>query len=398
MSIVSEESKKRIYLDFAARTPVSSTVLNKMSSYWGIEYGNPGSLHTEAVRAKKAIEDARQKTASFLSAESDEIIFTANGTEANNIAIQGVLRRIQKEYDDAIHIVTTHIEHSSVHEVFNALEDDPNIEITYVPTDREGKVSVDEVKDAMRENTVLVSIMFANNEFGTVQPIDEIGRIILKKRKERTSSAPLYFHTDAVQVALYLECDVRKLHVDLLSLDGQKMYGPQGVGALYIRRGTKIEPLMYGGQRENGLRPGTENTPLIVGFAEALTEGASLREEESVRLSRLQDFFIEALQKNLPGIIINGSRENRLPNNVNITIPNVDAEYTVLALDARGIACSTRSACSEGRKGRERRVTEALGLSKDDSRSTLRFSFGRETTEEDLSRVVDVLVEIVGSR
>ncbi len=382
---------KRIYLDYAATTPLDLRVKKAMEPYFTQKFGNPSALSAEGVEAKKALDSARAVAARALEAHSDEIVFTSGGTEANNLALFGAADAISRgstslvgEVEPRPHIVTTNIEHSSI------LEPLKDFYVSYVPVEPNGIVKAEKILAAIRPNTVLVSVMYANNEIGTIQPIAKIGKGIRALGKKR----PL-FHTDACQAPLYLNCLVNALGVDLLTLDGHKMYGPKGVGALYVRRGTKLAPQLLGGGQEQGLRSTTENIPSIVGFAEALRLATVERKTESLRLKELRDKFYADILKNIKTnkVILNGECEDRLPNNLNISLPKVDTEMLVLKLDAADVACSTKSSCLKDEK--RSFVVAALGGDKKRAESSLRFTLGRATTARDLARVVTILGRIV---
>ncbi len=381
-------SRKRIYLDNATTTPVAPDVMREMARFFAADFGNPGSIHAEGVVAKKAVTEARHNIARLLHAHADEIIFTSGGTEANNLAIAGFIHALHvrgRPYKK-MHAITSVIEHASVLECFHELER-RGVAVTYMPVNGDGIVMPKSVREALRLDTVLVSLMYANNEIGTIQPVAKIARVIRDFRQRgrlNLTEAPFPFlHTDASQAPQYLDCNRERLGVDMLTLDGQKMYGPKGVGALYAKRGTPLAPLFKGGGQERGLRPGTENVPLIAGFAKALEMAVKTREVESARLTALRDFLIGKVRMNTAGAVLNGSATERLPHNANFSFPGVDTEFLVLQLDAAGIACSTKSACKEGE--RESHVVAALGDDPRRATSTIRFSLGRATKRADIS-------------
>lgn len=387
---------ERIYLDYAAATPVDDAVFETMLPFWQKDFGNAGALHREGQYAKAAIESARGACASATHAHSDEIIFTSGGTEGNNFAIFGTVRALEKtgKKISEMHFITTEIEHSSVRDCFLALAAQ-GAEVTYLPTLADGRVDPKDVKNTIQENTVLISVMYVNNEIGTVLPIEEIGKVVRAYRKDHTSTYPI-FHIDACQAPLYLSCDVEKLGVDLMTIDGQKLYGPKGAGFLYQRRGAPLAPLLYGGNQERGMRPGTPVTPLVVGLGKAMELAEERREKETARLSELQKYFFEKIVQTFPGggLEINGSREHRVPNNINISFPGLDAEFLLLQMDAKGIAISTRSACLFGTDGGSFVVT-ALGKSLDCATSSIRFTMGKGTAKEHIDRAVEALKEVV---
>lgn len=372
----------KIYLDYAATTPLDPQVLKAMMPYLKHDFGNPSSIYGIGQKASGAIGEARKIAADFLGCSSQEIVFTGSATEANNLAIFGVLKaaKIAKP-----HIITTQIEHHAVLEPCRELERQGLIEATYLPVDKEGLVQPTEVQKAIKPNTVLVSIIYANNEIGTIQPIAEIGKLIGR----------IYFHTDAVQAANYLDCDVKKLGVDLLTLSSHKIYGPKGVGLLFIKQGTPIKPLVYGGGQEAGLRSGTENVAGIVGLGQALKEIQSPRHKiENIKIRQFRDKLIKSILKIIPAAKLNGSSVHRLPNNINISFQGAEGEAIVIALDQKGIATSTGSACSS-KSLEPSHILLALGLSEKEAHGSLRITLGRYTTQQEISRFLKVLPLIV---
>lgn len=404
-------SRKRVYLDYASTTPLDPRVLKAMLPYFGKKFGNPSSIHAPGVEAKKALDESRKSVASMLQARESEIIFTSGGTESNNLAIFGIisaaeiadrrgtnagLRGSRERYKlGKIHIVTTNIEHSSVLEPIRELER-RGVSVTYVPVRPNGIVDPKKIAAALRPETVLVSVGYANNEIGTIQPIREISKIVRAHSFQtfKLLNFQTRFHSDGSQAPLYLDCNVSRLGVDLLTLDGHKMYGPKGVGLLYVKEGVELSPIIFGGGQERGLRSTTENIPLIVGLSKAFEIASRYREKESKRLTRLRDYFYSSvLQKTrIENVVINGDMKERLPNNVNISIPGLDVEFATLKLDAAGIACSTKSSCLGSSGGSY--VVRALGLGEARAFSTLRFTFGRDTTKPDIDYLVKVLAKI----
>ncbi len=404
----------RIYMDFAASTPVDPRVVAAMAPYWSERYGNPGALHEEGVTARRAVEHARGVVSKALGAEPREIIFTASGTESNALAIFGLVKRYEQEhgYDiSGAHVVTSTIEHPSVLEGFRELER-RGVAVSYVGTDRDGRFDLAALARALRPETLLVSLMYVNNEVGTIEPLHEAAKLIRKMRKKTTSSTfqspshpvtqsashPVtqspFFHSDASQAPLWLPLRVAALGVDLLSLDGQKLMGPKGIGALYVKDGTPItHPLFTGGRQERGLRPGTEPVPLIVGLGEALRIAEEERGQNAARTAELRDYFIDELLRAVPGVELNGSRSERIANNVNISLPGFESEQLIIALDARGVASAARSACIS--EGEGSYVVRALGKGQSEAVSSLRFSLGPHTTREDVDQCVRALGEIV---
>lgn len=393
--------RKRIYMDYASTTPLHPKVFQAMRPFFSARFGNPGAIHAEGFSAKRALAEGRARSARALGVRENEIVFTSGGTEANNLAIAGVIeaaRRRGAPYE-RLHVVSTEIEHSSVREALKEFSR-RGVRVSFLKPSPLGIVSAETVAAALTGETVLVSVMYANNEIGTIQPIREIAKALrarsaasLPAVSAAAPSAPAFrrplFHTDACQAPLYLDVDPNHLGADLLSLDAHKMYGPKGVGALYARRGTGLAPILFGGGQERGLRPTTENVPGIVGFAEALSLAAAGREKESTRLARLRDRFFEKIFAAFPAAAANGSRAARLPNNVNVSLPGADPEFLVLKLDAAGIACSTKSSCLSGEE--ESYVVRALDPAGDRPRQTLRFTLGRETTAADIDRAVRAL-------
>lgn len=384
-----------IYLDHAATTPLDPRVLEAMlpylGGYEGGQFANPSSIYTAARTTRAAVETARHTISGLLGAKPTEIVFTSGGTEGNNLAIQGVLRA-----HPGAHWVTTAIEHDAVlaNTARLAFMGHP---VAIVPVKPNGIVDPAVLRAAITDHTVLVSVMMANNEIGTIQPIAEIAKSIAKIRADRTArgiTLPLYLHTDACQAAGYLDLHVTRLGVDLLTINGSKIYGPKGVGALYIRQGTKLEPLMYGGGQERGRRSGTENVASIVGLAVALTLATSHREAESRRLIALRDQLITGLLTAIPGASLNGDPKHRLPNNINLTIPGADGESMVLYLDNAGIMASTGSACSTGNLDPSH-VLLALGLIPRQADASLRLTLGQSTDAATSQRVIEALPPII---
>ncbi len=391
---VKRKARKRVYFDVAATTPVDERVLEVMMPLWSQNFGNAGSIHQEGVAAKKLLSSVRATCAAVLHALPDEIIFTSGGTESNNLAIMGtVMDAFQEHKDDyaKIHIVTSAIEHASVLEVCRELEH-RGAHVTYVPVDEQGYVVMDEMKKAITPQTTLVTVMMANNEIGTLQPIKEIAKHIRKIRNEHGGSSYPYFHTDAAQVPVWREVYVEKLGVDLVTIDGHKLFGPKGIGLLYVRRGVHILPLFFGGSQEGGMRPGTEPIPLIVGLAKALEISEHERAVAHEHMCALKDYFVALIRKNVPEAEIHGGN-GALPNIVNISIRGYDSDFLVVSLDERGISCASKSACHASDDSSH--VIAALGKGKEAATSALRFSMPKETTKEDIDRVIAALVEVI---
>jgi cysteine desulfurase len=384
----------KIYLDNSATTPLDKKVLSAMSKYWAKDFGNPSSIHSFGVEAKKALQKSREIVSKFLNAHDREIIFTSGGTEANNLAIFGLINSVRKDgkkYSE-MHFITTEIEHSSILECFKELENRGS-RVDYLKVNEFGLISSKDLREKILPETLLVSIGYANSEIGTIQPIKEIIKEIRHKRKENGEnrfSAP-YFHIDASQAGLYLNMNVEELGVDFLTIDAQKMYGPKGIGALYIRDGIKISPIIFGGGQEKGIRSGTENIPLIAGFAEAAGLAEKNKIKENERLLKIRNYFFENIKNFVPNAIINGDLENRLPNNINISIFGEDGEMLVFRLDETGIICSSSSACASGNG--ESEVVKKIGTS-ERAKSTLRFSMGKDTKIGDIKKLLIILQKL----
>lgn len=374
---------KAIYLDHAATTSLRPEVLEAMLPFFSEEFGNASSVYGWGRRARQALDRSRDTVVRILgAANANEIVFTSSGSEAANLAIKGVAWAYQNK---GKHIITSAVEHHAVLDTFSWLEK-IGFEVTVLPVDEVGLVNPDQVTAALRPETILVSIMHANNEVGTIQPISTIGAIVRKHGA--------FFHTDAVQTAGILDLDVEQLQVDLLSLSAHKLYGPKGVGALYVRKGVRLEPLIHGGAQEKRRRAGTENVAGIVGLAAALELAQTEREEEAVRLGKLRDRLIQGLQK-IPHTKVNGSLEHRLPNNVNVCFEFIEGESLLLNLDLRGIAASSGSACTSGSLDPSH-VLLAMGLSHEIAHGSLRLTLGRENTDADVDYVLSEVPEIVG--
>jgi cysteine desulfurase len=373
---------RRIYLDYAATTPTDPEVIKAMAPYFSDVFGNPSSLHSFGQEAKEAIEEARGTVASFIGAKPEEIVFTSGGTESNNFALKGVAYANSNKGN---HIITSAIEHHAIIEPAKFLEKQ-GFKVTYLKVDKYGLVDPQDVKRAITDKTILISIMHANNEIGAIQPIQEIGRIA---REEG-----IYFHTDAVQTFGHLSINVDELNVDLLSASAHKLYGPKGVGALYIRKGTRILPFMHGGDQENNRRASTHNVPGIVGFGKAVQLAREKMIEEGKKLIPLRDKLIKGILDNIDHTRLNGHPAKRLPNNVNVSVEYIEGEAMILNLDMEGVACSTGSACTSSSL-EPSHVLLAIGLSPDIAHGSLRFTLGRYTEEENIDYVLEVLPRIV---
>lgn len=373
---------RRLYFDHNATTPVERTVLEAMLPFFSEEFGNASSIHSAGQRARAAVERAREQVAALLGARAAEITFTSGGTESDNLAIFGVVAAAE---GDRKHVIATAIEHSAVLNTCQALEKQ-GVAVTYVPVGRDGVVDPSDVRRAIRPETVLITVMHANNELGTVQPVEEIGRI--------AAEADIFFHTDAVQSAGKVPIDVEQLGVDLLSISAHKLYGPKGVGALYARKGTRLHPILFGGHHERDRRPGTENVAGIVGLGSAAEQARLHLAEESARIAALRDRLEAGLLERIPHARANGSRAHRTPNTANITFPFCEGEALVIALDLKGIACSTGAACSSGAV-EPSHVLTAIGLPPEEARASLRFSLGRANTAADVDFALAVIPGVV---
>ena len=401
----------RVYLDYASTTPVAPEVVKAMAPYWGKEFGNPGAFTSEGLSAHKALEDARVRIARLMDASPREIIFTSGATEANNLAIYGVAQSLLnycKSHNEKSkpHIITSSIEHASVIEPIKKLERE-GVAVTWLPVYQNGIVRVQDAAKALRPETVLVSVMYANNEIGTIQPIKEIAHII-RKHRQKEDSCRVLFHTDAAQAPGSLPIDTRSLGVDLLSLTAQKFYGPKGVGLLFCKGGTQIAPQTLGGHQERGLRAGTENVPLIIGMAKALEIAEKSREKESARLMKLRDYFISKVLKEIPDAILNGDPTERLASNINFSFPGLHNELTVIELDIRGVSVATGSACMTASTEPNhvivalRANAELRGFDAEEMRkradSAVRFSLGRSNKKQDLDYVLRCIKEIIAKQ
>jgi len=377
----------RVYLDNSATTAIAPEVLESMLPYFSDEMGNAQSVHSFGQRAKTAIENSRRSVARLVGAHPSEIVFVSGGTEADNLAIQGIAKW---HGQFGRHIITTSTEHPAVLATCEALEKE-NFSITRLPVDRRGVVSLDDLRSALTDDTILVSVMHANNETGAIQPVADIGRIVQAARDR--GSPHLHFHCDAVQSAAKIPIDVRKIGVDLLSISGHKFHGPKGVGALYVRKSTRIAKLMYGGHHERDRRPGTENVPAIVGLGRAAELALSQLDATSASMKSLRDYLEAEVARRIPRVTINGDR-NRLPNISNMSFAGVDGESLLIALDLKGVAVSTGSACASGSL-EPSHVLTAMGLTREEIRGSLRFSLSAFTTAEQIEFVIRTLVETV---
>ena len=388
----------RVYLDHNATTAVEPEVLDAMLPYLSGEFGNAASIHTFGQKARAGVETAREQVASLIGARPQEIVFTSGGTEADNHAIFGAVsalvtwlpNRSPNPLDDLgkrlsiahlKHVITTAVEHEAVLNSCEELEKQ-GVRVSYLPVDAQGVTSPEAVRRALRQETVLITVMHANNELGTLQPLEEIGRI--------AADADVYFHTDAVQSAGKVPIDVNALRLDLLSLSGHKFYSPKGIGALYIRGGTRLQQLLYGGHHQRGFRPGTENVAGIVGMGKAAELARKALAEDAARISALRDQVEQGLLSRVPHSRANGARAPRTPNTTNITFPGIEGEALVIALDLKGLACSTGAACSSGAV-EPSHVLTAIGIPAEEARASLRFSLGRHTTAAEIDFALQIV-------
>jgi cysteine desulfurase len=395
-----QRPEKNIYLDYAAATPVDPKVVKAMKPFWGKSFGNPSSLYKQGREAKKAVDEARKKIADIIGARPQEVVFTAGGTESCNLAIFGEARLhtdFKTNKHGSPHLITSAVEHHCVLNSFKALEGE-GYGLTVLDVDEYGFVDIKTLRRAVRPETILVSIMYANNEIGTIEPVAEVGKWLKgENQKRRQKHQPqIIFHTDACQAAGYLNINVSRLGVDLMSINGSKIYGPKQTGFLFVRDGVNLKPLIYGGGQERGLRSGTENVPGIVGLAKALELVTEDKKLGNWEIGKLQKYFFSKLIK-IPGVSLNGpdtDSKKRLANNINVTIKGVEGEALMLYLDGYGIAVSTGSACSTGSSDASH-VLLAIGRSKKAALSSIRFSLGKSTTRADLDYVLKVLPSIV---
>ena len=374
--------KRQVYLDYSATTPVKEEVLNAMLPYFREQFGNASSLYTIGLESKDAIEEARTQTAGLIGADPKEVYFTGGGSESDNWALISAAESLQKK---GKHIITSRIEHHAILHTCQYLET-RGFEVTYLGVDKEGFVRPEDLEKAIRPDTILISIMMVNNEIGTVEPIAELARIA-KEHK-------ILFHTDAVQAAGNVPIDVKELGVDLLSLSSHKIYGPKGIGAMYIRKGVRLPGFIHGGEQEKGKRAGTENVPAIIGFGKAAELAAEHLEEHIAKKKELRDYLTSRIEQEIPDVIINGSRTERHPGNCNVTFKYIEGESILLLLDSMGIAVSTGSACSS-KSLEPSHVLAAIGVNDELIHGTIRFTVGEYTTKEDLDYTVDCLKKVV---
>lgn len=374
---------RQIYLDHNATTPVRKEVLDAMMPYFSEEYGNASSVYSMGQKARHAVDEARETIGNSIGTEAADVIFTSGGTESNNFAIKGVA---MANLNKGRHVITSNIEHPAVLEPCGFIEKELGFDVTYLPVDKYGVVDLNKLKDSIRKDTVLISIMFANNETGTLQPIKEIAKIAAGNK--------IYFHTDAVQALGKLPIDVEELGIDLCSFSGHKVYGPKGIGAMYLRKGVKITPFQHGGHHERNKRAGTENVPGIVGFAKAVEIADRDMKKNDAHLKKLTKKMWEGLSKELKEIYLNGHPENRLSSTLNISFRYIEGESMILNFDMKGIYASTGSACTSGSL-EPSHVLTAMGVPPDMAQGSVRFSFGYENTEEDVDYCLAEIPPIV---
>ncbi|MDR1418643.1 MAG: IscS subfamily cysteine desulfurase [Endomicrobium sp.] len=379
--------EKKVYLDNSATTIVNAEVIKEMEPYFSDIYGNAASIHSFGRQTKKALNNSREKIASLLNANIDEIFFTGCGTESDNIAIFGIVNT----QDTKGHVITTKIEHHAVLYPCQHLEKN-GYSVTYLDVDKDGVISLNDLKQAIREDTVLVSVMHANNEVGAIQPIEEIGTYLQTINANRKNK--IYFHTDAVQTAGKVCLNVKTLKVDLLTMSGHKFYAPKGIGVLYVRKGTKIEPITFGGSQENALRPGTENIPYVVGIAKAFDIANANLEENDKHVLFLREQLKEGIIKKIPEIIVNGSGNRAISNILNVSFKYIEGEALLVMLDMYGIAASTGSACAIGFGGGSH-VLQAMRVDPVSAQGAIRFSFGHYNTQDDVDYVLEQLPKTV---
>jgi cysteine desulfurase len=376
----------RIYLDHNATTAVDPAVLDAMLPYFSADFGNASSIHTFGQRARAAIETAREQVATLLNARPQEIVFTSGGTESDNHAIFGVALHSFTSLASSTsltspHVIATTIEHEAVLNACQALEKQ-GVAVAYLPVNREGLIHLDDLRCALRPETVLITVMHANNELGAIQPLAEIGRI--------AAEADVYFHTDAVQSAGKIPVDVKALQLDLLSVSGHKFYAPKGIGALFIKGGTRLRQFLYGGHHQRGFRPGTENVAGIVGLGKAAEFARLFLEKDAAHISRLRDTLQQGILARVPDSRVNAANAPRTPNTSNILFPGLEGEALVIALDLKGLACSTGAACSSGAV-EPSHVLTAIGLPTSEARASIRFSLGRHTTESEINAALEII-------
>lgn len=389
---------KKIYLDYAATTPVDKEVLKEMLPYFSERFGNAMSIHSFGQEALRAVDAAREKIAKFFGATSSEIIFTSGATESNNLTVKGVLRAYYSNAKNAKkkpHIITSAFEHHCVLDSCKAVEKENLAEVTYLKPGKDGVIKTSDIKKAIKPNTILISIMYVNNEIGTVQPIEKIGKIVKKINAEKnTVDFKIVFHTDATQAVNYFDCNVSKLGVDLLSMSAHKIYGPKGIGILYIKKGTPIRKIQDGGDQEYKMRAGTHNVTSIVGLGKAIELLEKNKGKDSRKIESLRNHLIEKILKEVPMTMLNGSKIKRSPNNANFTFRDVEGEGLLLSLDMEGVACSTGSACSSGALSPSH-VLLSIGLKPEEAHGSLRITLGKHTTKQEIDMAIKKIKSVV---
>jgi cysteine desulfurase len=405
---------QKIYLDHSATTPIDPQVLNKMQPYLTEVFGNASSSHSFGQAAMKGVDWAREEMSKLFGCKFKEVIFTSGATESNNLVLRGLVSAFHNNKKGSasakatadigkFHIITSKIEHPAILEVCHELAKEGLAEITFIGVDNKGLISVKEIEQAIKDNTILISVMYVNNETGVIQPIREIGKLVEKINKAKAKINPklgqfdkLYFHTDAAQAVNYCKMNAPYLHVDFITISGHKIYAPKGIGALYIHEGTPLRPVTFGGHQEYNIRPGTYNVPGIVGLGAAveLINDQEQTNKTNRQIAKLRDKLIEGLTKNINDIQINGDLENRVPGNANVSFLNAEGESMLLMLDLEGIAVSTGSACASGSL-EPSHVLRAMGIPAETCHASLRFTLGKFTTEKEIDRVIEVMPEIV---
>jgi len=392
---------RKVYLDYAATTPTDKRVIQTMIPFFNQKFGNANSLHSFGQEAEEAVKKSREKIARVLDCKEEEIIFTSGATEGNNLAIKGIFKALYDKFikgaGDKLHFITTQIEHPCVLESLDALKQmfPKKISVTYLPVNKNGLISLKKLEESIQKNTVLVSIMYVNNEIGIIQPIEKIGHILKKIKSHRGhNDLPLYFHSDATQALSYFDCSLEKLSLDLLTFSGHKIYGPKGIGALIAKKGTFLQAILSGGEHEWGKRSGTLNVPGIVGLGEAVKMAYKERQTKVEFIKNLRDYFIKKVIQEIENVKLNGSRKKRTPNNANFSFKGVEGESLLTLLDQKGIAVSTGSACASG-KTRSSYVQLAIGNTHLEAHSSIRFTLGKYLTKKDINYTVNELKKAV---
>lgn len=398
-----------IYFDHSATTPVDKRVMDAMEPYFTNQFGNPSSVHNFGQEAQAGVDAAREQVARFLNCKTDEVIFTSGATESNNLFLKGVVKAMEKEKGEKnnIHIITSSVEHKSILEPCEDLER-KGVEVTYLPVDKKGLVSPDDVRESIKENTVLVSVMYVNSEVGSVQPVREIGKIVKKvnedrynkwqkegARKQEPKPAKVYFHTDATQAANFFDCDVQRLHADFLSMSGHKIYGPKGVGVLFAREGSKLKAVQTGGGQERKMRSGTLNVTGIVGMGKAVSLLTPERQKgNSDQIAKLRDMLVNGIKDKIDDVHLTTDRKNGTPSHAHFIFKGAEGESVLLSLDLEGIAVSTGSACA-AKDLHSSHVLNAMGVSGEDANYAIRFTLGKQNTEEDIDKLLEKLPPII---